>query len=138
MMHGCEAQLNVAIFTKVLHCPSLELRTVICDYLDWDPKNAHYVLNTNFTAFSWVMDFIGSTPAHFVKYFTTTNANFLPPLASGNGLMMSKLHLANGTGVIYGVLEVCVFLTILTVSCYVFCVFFYCGPKIAQSRDLLI
>lgn len=56
-------------------------------------------LNTNFTTLSWVIDLTGSASAHFVKYSTAKMHIFLPPLATGNGPMMSRPHLAKGTGV---------------------------------------
>lgn len=48
-------------------------------------------LNTNFTVLSWVIEFTGSTSVHLVKYFTATNAYFLPLDAKGNDHIMSSL-----------------------------------------------
>lgn len=57
-------------------------------------------LKTNFTAFSWVIDLTGYASAHFVKYSTATKAYFLPLLVTGNGPIISRPHLANGTAVL--------------------------------------
>lgn len=59
-------------------------------------------LKTNLTALSCVIDLTDSASAYFVKYSTATKAYFLPPLATGNGPMMTKSHLTNGTGVMAG------------------------------------